>query len=33
VVNRIVTGGMTVEDAVEWGHNEMEKYSVPVGSK
>jgi len=30
VVNRIVTGGMTVEDAVEWGHNEMEKYSVPV---
>ena len=33
VVNRIVTGGMTVEDAVEWGHNEMEKYSVPVGNK
>jgi multiple sugar transport system substrate-binding protein len=33
VVNRIVAGGMTVEDAVEWGHNEMEKYSVPVGSK
>jgi len=32
VVNRIVTGGMTVEDAVEWGHNEMEKYSVPVSN-
>lgn len=30
VVNKIVAGGMTVEDAVEWGHNEMEKYSVPV---
>lgn len=30
VVNKIVTGGMTVEEAVEWGHNEMEKYSVPV---
>jgi len=33
VVNRIVTGGMAIEDAVEWGHNEMEKYSVPVGNK
>ncbi len=32
VVNRIATGGMTVEDAVEWGQNEMEKYSVPVSS-
>jgi multiple sugar transport system substrate-binding protein len=30
VVNKIVAGGMTVEDAVEWGQNEMEKYSVPV---
>jgi len=30
VVNRAVTGAMTVEQAVEWGHAEMEKYSVPV---
>lgn len=32
VVHRIVTGAMTVEEAVEWGQNEMEKYSVPVSS-
>ncbi len=30
VVNRIVTGTNTVEDAVAWGQSEMEKYSVPA---
>lgn len=32
VVHRIVTGVMTVEEAVAWGHEEMELFSVPVGS-
>jgi len=31
VVNRIVTGRMSVEGAVKWGAKEMEKYSEPVG--
>jgi multiple sugar transport system substrate-binding protein len=30
VVNKIVSGQMSVEDAVAWGHNEMEKYSLPA---
>ncbi len=30
VVHRMVTDQMTVEEAVEWGHIEMEKYSIPV---
>jgi hypothetical protein len=29
-VNKIVSGQMSVEDAVAWGHNEMEKYSLPA---
>ena len=31
VVNKIVTDEMSVEEAVEWGHKEMEKYSIPLG--
>jgi len=30
VVNKIVSGQMSVEDAVEWGQSEMEKYSLPA---
>jgi multiple sugar transport system substrate-binding protein len=30
VVNKVVSGQMSVEEAVAWGHQEMEKYSVPV---
>ncbi|HSV31461.1 MAG TPA: sugar ABC transporter substrate-binding protein [Atribacteraceae bacterium] len=30
VVHRVVTGAMTVEEAVAWGHAEMEKFSEPV---
>ncbi len=30
VVNKIVSGQMSVEDAVAWGDEEMEKYSIPV---
>ncbi|MBA7670886.1 hypothetical protein ES703_79033 [subsurface metagenome] len=31
VVHRIVTGQMSVEEAVKWGAKQMEKYSEPVG--
>ena len=31
VVHRIVTGQMSVEEAVTWGAKQMEKYSEPVG--
>lgn len=31
VVHRIVTGQMSVEEAVKWGAKEMKKYSKPVG--
>ena len=30
VVNKIVSGQMSVEDVVAWGHKEMEKYSLPA---
>jgi multiple sugar transport system substrate-binding protein len=30
VVNKIVSGQMSVRDAVAWGHREMEKYSIPA---
>ena len=30
VVNKIVSGQMSVEEAVAWGDEEMEKYSIPV---
>jgi len=30
VIHRVVTGEMTTEEAVAWGHAEMEEYSVPV---
>ena len=31
VVHRIVTGQMSVEEAVKWGAKQMEKYSEPTG--
>ena len=30
VVNKIVSGQMSVESAVKWGQSEMEKYSLPA---
>lgn len=30
VINKVVSGQMSVEEAVAWGHEQMEKYSVPV---
>lgn len=32
-VEKVVSGQMTPEEAAEWGHNEMEKMSIPVGGQ
>ncbi|MGQ9747951.1 MAG: ABC transporter substrate-binding protein [Candidatus Caldatribacteriaceae bacterium] len=30
VINKIISGQMSFEEAVAWGHEQMEKYSIPV---